>query len=226
MAGPSPTMTEQSGASRPSPRARHDQDHRRHRPRHPLPDLAQSRRVGRDESRSGLFRRLCGAEDRPAGPRRARPHLHPRPRHRAVRGGGGGAGAGGDRAHSRRHHRRHGHVLAQPHRVPPAALGRAGEGRAASRDRRGGERDLGPVGQGGGQAGVAPGRRPHARGIRAPDRLPLHHRRADAGRSARHPARQPGEQGHAHRRDGEERLSRPTPRPPAGSAIPTTRCGA
>ena len=48
----------------------------------------------------------------------------------------------------RRHHRRHGQVLAQPHRVPPAALGRAGEGRAAPRDRRGGERDLGSVGQG------------------------------------------------------------------------------
>ena len=51
---------------------------------------------------------------------------------------------------------------------------------------------LGPVGARRGQAGVAAGGRHDARGIRAPDRFPLHHRRADAGRGARHPARQPG----------------------------------
>ena len=50
-------------------------------------------------------------------------------------------------------------LLAASHRRQPAALDRSGQGRHAPRHRRGGQRRLGSVGQGGRQAGVAAGRR-------------------------------------------------------------------
>ena len=81
-------------------------------------------------------------------------------------------------------HRRHGRVLAQRRRRQPAALDRPGEGRDPPRHRGDRQRRLGPVGQGRGQAGLEAARRHDARGGRALHRLPLHHRRADAGRGA------------------------------------------
>ena len=116
-------------------------------------------------------RRLSPAQaertERPAGhrqgrPRRTWPHLHARSRHRAVRGGGRGAGAGGDRPQPLRHHGGYGQVLAQPYRVPAIALGRAGKRRAASGHRGNRQRGVGPMGQGGEEAGLAPGRRSFA----------------------------------------------------------------
>ena len=56
-------------------------------------------------------------------------------------------------------------------------------------------------------------------------RLPLSHRRADAGRSARHPAPRRARQGRAHRRRSSARAMPATRPRPAGSAMPTTSCG-
>ena len=85
------------------------------------------------------------------------------------------------------------------------------------------QRRLGPAGQGGRQAGVEAARRHDAARDRRVHRLPLHHRRADAGRGARD-ARAPAR--HARRsarRSCCATATRPTRRPPAGSATRTTK---
>ncbi len=90
-----------------------------------------------------------------------------------------------------------GRVLAPRDLGQPAALDRPGQGRHPPRDRGGGQRGLGPVGQEARQAGLAAGRRHDPGGARPLHRLPLHHGLHHAGRGAGAAARQAGRQGRA-----------------------------
>ena len=172
----------------------------------------------------GLFRRLCHPRQRQRH-RGARANLHDRARQRHLLRGDRGDAASGGRAGARLGQGKSRPVLASSHRRQPVALDRSGQGRDASRHRRGGQCRLGSVGQGSGQAGVAAGRRDEPGRRREDRRLPLPHRRADAGRSARHPARAPSRaRPSASPRSSARAMPATRPRP-AGSAIPTTSCG-
>ena len=95
------------------------------------------------------------------------------------------------------------------------------------RDRGRRQRRVGPVGEGRGQAALEAAGRHDAGGARRLHRLPLHHRRAHAGRGARDPARRAGADARAARaRDARATATRRTPPPPAGSATPTRRSAA
>ena len=131
--------------------------------------------------------------------RGARADLHDRARQRHLLRRDRGDAASGGRARARLGEGKSRPLLASPHRRQPVALDRPGQGRHASRHRRGGQRRLGSVGQGSRQAGVAAGRRDEPGRAVEDRRLPLPHRRADAGRSARHLAPRRAGQGRAHR---------------------------
>ncbi|CAA9400578.1 MAG: L-fuconate dehydratase, partial [uncultured Phycisphaerae bacterium] len=165
-------------------------DHRPRRPRHPLSHVARARRVGRDEPGPGLLRRLRRpAHGPPAGPGGPRPHLHHRPRQRAVRRGDRGprpARPGPDPGVA---HRGHGRLLAGDHRGQPAPLGRPGEGRHPPRHRRRRQRRLGPVGEGRRQAALEAAGRPVAGAARRLRPLQLHLRRDHARGGPRDPPR-------------------------------------
>ncbi len=125
-------------------------------------DLDGAGRVGCDEPRPGLFGRLCGAGDRRRACR-SRADVHDRARQRGGGRGDRGADGADRRADDGVDRREPGPVLAAYDERQPVALDRAGQGRDAPRDRRGGQCGLGFAGQGGRQAGVAAGGRDEPR---------------------------------------------------------------
>ena len=87
--------------------------------------------------------------------------------------------------HARRSHGRPRRVLAAAGRRLATALARSRKGRRSICDGRHRQRGVGSLREGRAQAGVEAARRHDAGGDRSLHRLPLHHRRADAGRGDR-----------------------------------------
>ena len=115
--------------------------------------------------------------------RGSRPHVHDRARDRGGRGGRRRAAAARRRALDVEALEADlGGVLARAGRRQPAALDRAREGGHPPGDRRGRQRRVGPRREACGQAAVAAAGRDDAGRDRLPRRLPLPHRRPDAGR--------------------------------------------
>lgn len=158
--------------------------------RHPFSHLGSSGRLGRDESRPRLLRRVRSAPHR-RGRRHRGPRLllHHRPgqrRHRRRHRGAPPVRRGQTRA-------AHGSparlALLRPHARLPTALARPREGRDAHGGGRPRQRRLGPGRQGGREARLAVPRRHDARRDRLARRLPLPHRRPHPRRGPRPPPR-------------------------------------
>ena len=142
--------------------------------RHPLPDVPDPGRLGRDESERRLLGgRAGGAHRRPRRPGRACARLHARPgeRHPARRGARAGALPG--RPRRRRDDCRPGRAVPRASRRQPAALAGPRAGRHAHGDRRGAERLLGSCRPAGGETTLAAALRPDPGADRRPGRLPL-----------------------------------------------------
>ena len=106
------------------------------------------------------------------------------------------------------------------------ALAGPREGGHAHGDRRRRQRRLGPGRSSRGPAGVGAPRGHDARGDRRARRLPLPHRRADAGGGARHPARRRARPGRAPRAAARRGVSGVHDLARAGSGTPTRSwCG-
>ena len=176
--------------------------------RRALPHVAAPRRVGRDEPRSRLLRRLRHRQHR-RGRRARRPRLrvHDRARQRRAGRGDPRARAVRRRPVDRRVDRVAGRGVASARARLAAALARPREGRHAHGDLRRGQRALGPRRQARGQAalGAAVGAGPG--GARRARRLPLPHGRAHPRGGAGDPARRGGRPQRARRAAARRRLS-------------------